>query len=119
MEKNKISKGVLIGIGVASLLVVIIVGITLYLYFSAPKKVQNDFLDGADLKLTYTDEDKGLTITNLTLYDDAHGVLIDNANYYFDFSISAQLNEASKVDYEISVIPNKTTTVPAKYWYFY
>ena len=116
VEKNKISIWVIIIVLFTTLFVVGSVSWLLYSYFSTPTNVDKIELSGGELNLTYTDDDCGLTITPLTLTSDQDGIKIDSADMYFDFSISSKLDEASKIDYEISIIPNsKNMTVPVEF----
>ncbi len=114
-ENNKISKGFWIGIIVLSLIFISLVTVVLYLYFSAPQKVESRELSGADINFTYTDEENVLTLTNLIALNDQYGIAQNSIDKYFDFSVSIDLEEASRVDYEISVVPDDKNTVPIDY----
>ena len=113
-EKGKISIGLLIGIAVASLLVISAIILTVSLYYSAPKEVKEEVLEGGSINLTYSDDESSLNITSVTVADDINGMKINKADSYFDFSVVINLNEASQIDYELSVTPSKETTIPAK-----
>ena len=114
-EKGKISTGLVIGLVVASLIVVGIVSVTSFVYLNAPKEVQERRLDGGNIRLTYSDDDSSLQITSVTMIDDIAGMKINKADSYFDFSVAVDLDEASNIEYEISVIPDSDTTIPTKY----
>lgn len=114
-KKNKCSKGVLIGTLLAMLLVIVGVCLAVYIYISSPKTVQEEKLDGGNIYLTYTDDVCGLTLTNLGLFSDDNGMALNIADLYFDFSVSVSLEDAQKISYEISLVPDKTSTVDDKY----
>ena len=63
--------------------------------------------------MSYMDELNGITIDNASTTSDAIGMKLDGADQYFDFSVITKINEASKIDYEISVVKdiNKSTTI--------
>ena len=113
-EKNKISRGVIIGSIFSTIVVIGIVSLILVSYFNAPKKVKYEELEGGSINLTYTDDENSLVLSNLVSYKDEDGIKINKADMYFDFSVSFALDEASKIEYELSVIPNKENTVPVK-----
>ena len=51
-EKGKVSKGLVIGLIVTTLMVVALVGTTSYFYYNAPKKVQDKMLEGGNINLS-------------------------------------------------------------------
>ena len=95
----------------------LIIGIALILlvsvYFTSDKKVIYQRLEGGTVTLSYMDELNGITIDNASTTSDAIGMKLDGADQYFDFSVITKINEASKIDYEISVVKdiNKSTTI--------
>ena len=113
-EKGKVSTGLLIGLAIASFLVISAVILTVSLYYSMPKEVKEDILEGGSINLTYSDDESSLNIANVTIADDIDGMKINKADNYFDFSVVINLEEASQIDYEISVIPSKENTIPVK-----
>lgn len=114
-EKNRVSKGFLIVIILMSIIVITGASVAVYLHFNAPKKIDNKELDGGSVALTYSDDDSGITITNLTLLNDEFGKKQNSVEKYFDFSVATELEEASKIDYELSLVVNSKNTVPIKY----
>lgn len=113
-EKGKISKGLVVGLIITTLMVICLVCVTSYFYYNAPKKVQEKMLEGGNINLSYTDDSNSLNITSVQVIDDISGMKINKADSYFDFTVTISLDEASNIDYEISVIPNKENTVPTK-----
>jgi len=100
-----------------SITISLIIGIVLILlvsiYFTSDKKVIYQNLEGGRVTLSYMDEFNGITISNASTTSDSKGMKLDGADQYFDFSIITKINEASKIDYEISVVKdvNKSTTI--------
>lgn len=100
-----------------SITISLIIGIVLILlvsvYFTSEKRVIYQKLEGGTVTLSYMDEINGISIDNASITSDAIGMTLDGADQYFDFSIISKLNEASKIDYEVSVIKdiNKSTTI--------
>ena len=113
-EKGKVSRGLIIGLIVATLLLIGILIVVTYFYFNIPKKVEEKIIEGGSINLSYSDESSSLNIVSVTKIDDIDGIKINKADSYFDFTVRIALDEASKIDYEISVTPNKETTVPTK-----
>ena len=100
-----------------SVTISLIIGIALILlvsvYFTSDKKVIYQKLEGGTVTLSYMDEFNGITIANASTTSDVIGMKLDGADQYFDFSVITKINEASKIDYEISVVKdiNKSTTI--------
>ena len=100
-----------------SITISLIIGIVLILlvsvYFTSDKKIIYQKLEGGTVTLSYMDEFNGITISNASTTSDTIGMKLDGADQYFDFSIISKINEASKIDYEISVVKdtNKSTTI--------
>ncbi len=114
-KKSKCSKGVLISSIMVILLVVVGVFVTMYVYTTAPKTIVTEKVDGGSIYLTYNDDFCGLTVSNLGLLSDANGMSNNIADFYFDFTIATELEEAQKISYEISIVPDKNSTVDDKY----
>lgn len=114
VDKNKMSKGVLFGVLVVTVLVIIILSLAAVLFFNAPKKVKKEQLEGGNVYLTYSDDICGLDISGFTALSDAEGQKLNRADMYFDFSVASELDEANEILYEIAVTPEKKTTVPLK-----
>ena len=113
-EKGKVSKGLVVGLIITTLMVISLVCAVSYFYYNAPKKVQEKVLEGGNINLSYSDDSNSLNITTVQVIDDISGMKINKADSYFDFTVSVSLDEATGIDYEISVKPNKDNTVPTK-----
>ena len=114
-KKNKCSKGVLVSSILIILLAIIGAFSTMYIYTTAPKSIVSEKVEGGNIYLTYNDEFCGLTVTNLGLFSDANGMNTNIADLYFDFTVSTELEEAQKISYEISIVPDKNSTVDDKF----
>lgn len=111
-EKNKLPLGFKVGVIICSIIFVSIVSFAVYFYFTAPKEIKNEELDGGSINLTYSDEEEILTLSNLYGLSDEQGISLNSADLYFDFTLDVELDEASKIEYEISVVPQIKSTVP-------
>lgn len=112
--EEKTSKKVLIGSLVLSIVIIIAIIISIYVFFNSPKKVKKETLDGGSISLTYSDDECGLAISNVTALSDVAGKKLDAANLYFDFSVAVKLEEAKQIDYEISIVPDNLSTIDNK-----
>ncbi len=63
--------------------------------------------DGGFVTLNYTSETNALTILNAMPMTDEVGMKNMTEGQYFDFSVEVNVDEAPKVEYEISVIKDK------------
>ena len=69
--------------------------------------------NGADIILNYTSNDSGLSIKSTSKVKDADGMVNLKDGEYFDFSVEVLLDNASNVEYEISVEPEEiNSTIP-------
>ena len=59
---------------------------------------------GGKVFLNYTSETNALTVVNAVPTTDAVGMKSNELGQYFDFSVDVDVNNAPKVEYEISVI---------------
>lgn len=114
-KEGKVSGKLIVLLVVTTLLVIGAVSFTCYYYFNIPKEVKENKLEGGSVNLTYSDDTSSLRLDSVVKLDDLDGMIINKADSYFDFTVDVALDEASKIEYEISVIPNKETTVPSKY----
>jgi hypothetical protein len=68
---------------------------------------------GGNIILNYTNNITGLYITKAIPTNDAIGIKLNNEGQYFDFAIDTKLDNATSIDYEISVIKDvKKSTIP-------
>ena len=70
-------------------------------------KIVDEEENGADIILNYSSNISGLQIRNASKTKDADGILNLKDGEYFDFSVEVILDNASKVEYEISVIKDE------------
>lgn len=118
MENNKnkkVNKLQISMVILSAVVIAIILAVTIS-YLNAPKKVINEELNGGTVNLTYTDDNNSLLLKgeNVKKYSDTEGMKQNRADMYFDFTVAVELDEADKVDYEISVVPSDKTTVPVE-----
>lgn len=67
------------------------------------QKVIEEEENGADIILNYSSDDSGLLIKNASKTKDDDGILNLKDGEYFDFSIEVLLDNASSVEYEVSI----------------
>ena len=94
----------------AILMVVIIIGFVAF-NNREPEVIEKEE-DGGYVTLKYTSEVNALTILNATPLTDAVGMKNLKEGQYFDFSVDVNVDEAPKVEYEVSIIKDeKTSTI--------
>lgn len=87
------------------MIVVIIIGIAVFSN-RKPEVVEKEE-EGGYVTLNYSSEVNALSILNAQPVTDSVGEKNMTAGQYFDFSVDTNLDGASKVEYEISVIKDK------------
>ena len=103
---------IILMVSVSVLLIgLIVVG---YIVFSLKgKDVIEEEENGADIILNYSSNISGLQIRNAEKIKDADGMVDLTDGEYFDFSIDTLLDNASNVEYEISIVKDiVNSTIP-------
>lgn len=90
------------------MMVLVIVGFVLF-NNRTPEVVETEE-DGGYVTLNYTSEVNALTILGAVPTADAVGMKNMTEGQYFDFSVDVDLADAPKVEYEVSIIRDKTVS---------
>jgi len=69
--------------------------------------------EGADIVIDYTSDIKLLSLTDLTPISNAEGIN-GSPDKFFEFTVDIKQKDAQKVEYEISVIKDKSSTIDDK-----
>lgn len=92
------------------LMVLIIIGFVVF-HNREPEVIEKEE-DGGYVSLNYTSEVNALSILNATPMSDTDGMKNMKEGQYFDFSVDVDVDEAPKVEYEISIIKDeKASTI--------
>ena len=104
MDSKNSSKAFIILMTSVSLLLIglIVVGFIIF-SLKGPEIVEEEE-NGADIILNYSTNISGLQIRNAEKVKDEDGILSLDDGKYFDFSVEVLLDNASNVEYEISVV---------------
>ena len=60
-------------------------------------------MDGGSITLTYTDSFSGIQLLKVEPVNDSVGMKFDSADKFFDFSVNTSMEQANKINYEISI----------------
>ena len=104
MEDKKNNNGTFLYLMLGVFVLLIIVAIIGFVFFINRKvEVVEEEENGGNIILNYTNSFSGLKLSNLIPLTDSVGMtsLIDG--YYFDFSVDVSLDNATAIEYEISV----------------
>ena len=107
MDKKGISKKIIIWIVIISVLLLAVIGLLFVSFFKTREDNIKEKDSGAVL-MTYGNENNSLSISKVTPIKDEDGMKMENKNEYFDFSITTKLEDASSIEYEITITPNIT-----------
>ncbi|MBP5678499.1 MAG: hypothetical protein J6X28_01565 [Bacilli bacterium] len=99
----------IIVISVCVLLSIVILACYVAFFNREPEVVEKE-LDGGYVTLNYTTEVNALTILGALPTTDTVGMNSMSEGQYFDFSVDVNLSDAPKVEYEISLIKDNTTS---------
>ena len=72
-------------------------------FYNTSKKVKLEKMDGGSITLTYTDSFSGIQLLKVEPVNDSVGMKFDSADKFFDFSVNTSMEQANKINYEISI----------------
>ena len=102
-SKNSGRAFIILMVSVTLLLIGLIV--TGFIIFSSREKdIIEEEENGADIILNYSSNVSGIQLRNATKVKDEEGIVGLKDGEYFDFSIEVLLDNASNVEYEISIV---------------
>ena len=107
---NKLSKEFwLVVIAVCSIMTVLVMIAFISFANRKPEVIETEE-EGGTVSLNYSTETNALTIINATPTKDEVGMKKSGMGEYFDFSVDVNVDGASRVEYEISVIKDTSHT---------
>ena len=107
MVSEKTSKQFNIILVLIVLILVLVFVLCLWLFYDHKEKVIYQVENGGNVFLNYVSDFNGLSLRNMIPSSDDNGVINLKDGSYFDFSIDTKLDEASEIDYEISLFREK------------
>lgn len=117
-ENNKVSNGVIISIVVTSFIVVLII-FSAFVFFIDSEKNKNKIIDDGVVLMTYNSEKPILDLSAVVPISDDDGVILDNPEHIFDFTVDVNLEDSSEIEYEIVILKDVKSTVSDKDVRFY
>lgn len=109
-EKETLSKGVVIGIVLVSVLVVVFISVGSIGFLSAQKNVEEQVVHEGSVVMTYTDDLNRFALTSATPTIDDIGMRLDGADQYFDFTVDTSMKDSDIVYYEIAVVKEESSS---------
>ncbi len=110
-KKKESSSKLIVLISFISVFILLFLVILIVGYINKPSKVITEKKTGGEVNISYTDKNNTLTITGATPVEDSVAIKDLTGDNYFEFSVETKLDEASEVNYEISIskIVSKST----------
>ena len=105
-EKRELSKSFWWSMFAVCLTLTTLIGVGFAVFVNSKRPVIEEEENGGNIVLNYTTDVNGIKLTKIVPTADAVGMK-DDENY-FDFSVDVSLDNATFVDYEISVIKSAT-----------
>ena len=102
-SKNGVSKKLIIGLIIASILVVSVISVTLVLFINREKNKDVERFDSGLIKMTYAENSNIFFLDKLVPTSDAVGKLSNDASQYYDFTINVDLRDSASVSYELAL----------------
>ena len=107
MVSEKTSKQFNIILVLIVIILIVVFSVCLWLFFDYRKKVIYQVENGGNVFLNYVSDFNGLAFRNMIPSSDDNGIISLKSGSYFDFFIDTKLDEASIIDYEISLFREK------------
>lgn len=97
------------------LILIVVFSLCIWLFFEHKDKVVFQVENGGNVFLNYVSDFNGLSLRNMIPSSDDNGIISLKEGSFFDFSIDTKLDEASIIDYEISLFREKKYSYLDKY----
>ncbi len=101
-KKGTTNKFIWLIVGICVICLTILI-VSCIIFSNRKDDVKKEKKDGGGVTLSYTDDINIFSLTNALPLTDAVGKTLDSADSYFDFTVESELDEASKIDYEIYI----------------
>lgn len=115
MASEKTSKQFNVIIVAIVLILIVVFSLCLWLFFEHKEKVIYQVENGGNVFLNYVSDFEGLSLHNMIPSSDDNGIIGLKDGSFFDFSVDTKLDEASIIDYEISLFREKKYAYLDKY----
>ena len=112
-KSDDLSKNFWYALAAISSILVILIGISFFLFSTREEEVIDKKIKGGNILLKYTNDITGLTISKATPVTDEIGMKNDKEGQTFDFSLEINLEDAKDIEYEISAIKNDSLSTIA------
>ena len=107
MASEKTSKQFNVILITIVLILIMVFCVCLWLFFDHKEKVIYQVENGGNIFLNYVSDFNGLSLHGMIPSSDDNGIINLKKGSYFDFSIDTKLDDASVIDYEISLFREK------------
>ena len=108
--KNKTKKIVLLMLIISVILILLVSG-AFVLFFQKQKNNIKEVVKTSVVSMTYSAPVNGLTLTNLTPLSDEIGKTSRDDGSYFDFAVTSAMDSDTKVEYEIALLKDESSTI--------
>lgn len=109
-KEEKLTKSFYVLIIVISILLIVGIAAGFFSFINREEKVINKTKSGGNIVLNYSDDTNGLRLINAVATTDEMGKKDLTEGDYFDFSVDVDLDNASEVQYEISLTKNSESS---------
>lgn len=109
-KEEKLTKSFYVLIIIISILLIVGIAAGFFSFVNREEKVINKTKSGGNIVLNYSDDTNGLRLINAVATTDEMGKKDLTEGNYFDFSVDVDLDNASEVQYEISLTKNSESS---------
>ena len=117
-ENNKTdenySRRILYLLLLVAFLVIVVISLSFTIYIREQKSKSKDINKKNEIVMRYTEDTNGISIQNAVPLTDEVGKAQSNENEYFDFTVESKVQSNQKIEYEIAVIKDKSSTIADK-----
>lgn len=114
-NKNCISKKLVTWLVIASIVVIMLIGVTFCIFIYKEKNKGERFFDSGSIVMTYSENSDIFFVNNMISVSDDAGRVSSDEDQYFDFTIKVNLGDSKSANYEIALEVNEefTTVLPS------
>ena len=112
MKKSNDSKNTMLLVVCVIVLILLVVGVSYAAVFYSKTGEKINTVTTGSITMSYSEKTNGINITNAQPTDDEVGKVLNQANEYFDFTVSATLTGNIIINYSVTATKDTGSSLP-------
>lgn len=115
MEDKNVMKKLIVTLIIVSILIILVISGAFLLFFNKQKQVDKTPVQTGTISMTYKAATNGIQLLNPQPMSDSLGKSVRTEGSYFDFTVTSNMKGNANITYEVAVVVEKASTIPAEY----